>query len=107
MFYTVYRVTNKIDGKFYIGAHRTRNLDDGYMGSGTFLRRAQKKYGIQNFEKEILFVFDTPEEMWAKEAEIVTADFLVENNTYNLKVGGFGGFDLLNSPEYENIAHKK
>jgi hypothetical protein len=96
MYYTIYKITNKIDGKIYVGSHKTKDLNDKYMGSGKYLKYAQEKYGIENFTKEILFIFDTPEEMYAKEAEIVTENFLAENNTYNLKRGGFGGFDYIN-----------
>ena len=97
MFYTIYKITNQVDGKIYIGSHKTSKLDDGYMGSGKYLKRAQELHGLDKFTKEILFVFDTPEEMYAKEAELVNEDFLATENTYNLKVGGFGGWDYLNS----------
>ncbi len=96
MFYTIYKITNQLDGKIYIGSHKTRELDDDYMGSGKILMRAQKKHGIENFKKEILFVFDNPEEMYAKEATLVNEDFLMEENTYNLRIGGFGGWDYVN-----------
>lgn len=107
MFYTIYKITNQINGKIYIGSHKTKDLNDNYMGSGKYLRYAQDKYGIENFTKEILFVFDNPEKMYAKEAEIVNEDFLAEENTYNIKVGGFGGFDYINSNPEKYLTQKR
>lgn len=58
MKYTIYKITNLINQKIYIGKHQTKNLNDGYFGSGIFLRKAISKYGKENFVKEIMFIFD-------------------------------------------------
>jgi hypothetical protein len=102
MKYTIYKITNIIDGKIYIGKHQTNNLNDEYMGSGKILRRAQFKYGLDKFTKEILYVFDTEEEMNAKEKELVTEEFCLREDTYNLCVGGQGGFSYINSNGVRN-----
>ena len=100
MIYTIYKITNKINGKFYIGMHKTTNLDDGYMGSGVLISRAIKKYGIENFSKEILHIFDNEEDMIAKEKELV----VISEQTYNIAEGGKGGFSYINKNDLSDYS---
>lgn len=72
----------------YIGFHATFNLNDKYMGSGREICKAIKEFGVENFKKEILFIFDNKEEMVSKEAEIVNVEFRNRKDTYNVALGG-------------------
>ena len=102
MFYIIYKTTNIINNKFYIGKHQTTNLNDEYMGSGKILKYAIKKYGIKNFKKEILYTFKTEKEMNDKEKELV----IISDNTYNLCEGGKGGFSFINRTR-NHVSHNK
>lgn len=99
MKYYLYQITNLVNAKIYVGVHKTKNLDDGYMGSGKVISAAILKHGAENFKKDILEHFDTSEAMYAKEKEIVTDEFLLREDTYNLRRGGTGGFDYINKNE--------
>jgi group I intron endonuclease len=95
MHFTIYKITNKINGHFYIGKHITKNLNDGYMGSGKLIKAVIKKHGIENFEKEILETFNTEEEMNEAEKHYV----VLGEGSYNLCPGGQGGWGYVNAKE--------
>ena len=110
--YYIYRITNLINGKTYIGQHKYKDLNEYYMGSGKHLIRAQKKYGIENFKKEIL-VFNIPKE---EQANILEKTFISSErekvgreNCYNIADGGQGVSGLKHSEESKkkmSEAHK-
>lgn len=85
----IYKITNNVNGKFYYGVHNGSNTDT-YMGSGVALKKAQNKYGLNNFSKEILLWFDTVEEAYEYEAVIVNEKMVKSDNCYNLCIGGYG-----------------
>lgn len=48
----IYEIKNKINGKVYVGQHSSNELGT-YWGSGKLIKRAIKKYGLENFERFI------------------------------------------------------
>ena len=105
MKYTVYKITNKINDKIYVGVHSTDNPNDSYMGSGKIIKDAIKKYGKNSFIKEILFVFDTLEEALIKERDIVTREFVEQTDTYNISLGGGLGGKNINGLSFAGHSH--
>ena len=99
----IYKTTNLINGKFYIGKD-VRNLNC-YLGSGELLKKAIKKYGKNNFVKEILEIcdnlteLDEREKYWIKKLDSI-------NQGYNLTEGGTGGDTFTNNPNKEEIRNK-
>ena len=103
MKYIVYETTNLINGKIYIGCHKTINPDkfDGYLGCGvlatqpwsyshpkTHFQFAVKKYGPKNFLRKTLAIFDTLEEASNLERELVNEEYLSRDDVYNMILGG-------------------
>lgn len=108
--YIVYQMTNIVNNKIYIGVHKTKNPEifDGYIGGGMYFNSpssyskpnspyqyAVKKYGPSNFKRTTLKIFNTAEEAYKLESEIVDKNFIKRKDVYNAQLGGFsGGFKL-------------
>lgn len=90
-YHYIYKTTNLVNKKYYIGMHSTNNLNDEYMGSGTLLKRSLNKYGKENHSIEILEYVNSREELVEKEKEIVSLQEIAKKECMNLSVGGSGG----------------
>jgi len=88
MKYLIYKITNNINEKYYIGRHRTTNVDDSYMGSGKAIMNAIKKYGVENFTKEIIAESWDETNLWELEKQIVNDDIVKDPQSYNMTYGG-------------------
>lgn len=101
--YIVYQTVNKINNKIYVGVHCTLNPEgfDGYIGNGiritnpssyknpkTPFQYAVKKYGVKNFIRTTIAIFNTEEEAYELESKIVNKDFLKRPDVYNMVLGG-------------------
>lgn len=91
MHFYIYKITNRLNGHFYIGCHKTKKLDDNYKGSGKNLWKAYREFGHENFKKEILFFCEDLVEMLKSERQIVDEYFIARLDTYNIIKGGNGG----------------
>lgn len=103
MKYIVYKTTNLVNNYIYIGVHATNdNISfDGYIGNGvritdvksyekgtTKFKQAVKEYGVNNFHRETIAIFDTAEEAYELEKQLVNENFLKRSDVYNMLLGG-------------------
>lgn len=86
----IYKTTNLINGKIYIG--QDKNNNPHYFGSGKKIKRAIKKYGKQNFKKEILEECKNETHMNEREVYWIKLYNSQERNIgYNISEGGKEG----------------
>lgn len=88
-YHFLYKTTSKFNDKFYIGVHSTFDLNDDYLGSGYRLLKDIKRFGKSQYEREILEFFDTKEQAYEREKEIVNETLM--KNWYCLNVAEGGG----------------
>lgn len=88
----VYLIVNNINGKTYVGQHKSTKKwnDDNYMGSGKYLKRAQNKYGIENFEKFFICYANSKKELDEQEIFWIAEYRKRGKAEYNIAKGGMG-----------------
>lgn len=90
MYHYIYKTTNILNGCYYIGKHSFKKLKNDYLGSGTYLKNSVKKYGKDNFKKEILLLSKDLETNSFHETLIVNEELLKDPLCMNLIFGGTG-----------------
>lgn len=112
MFGFIYITTNIVNGRRYIGQCRYNKVGwRSYLGSGTYLKRALKKYGRDMFVRETIAEAATREELTKLENHYLTEfNAAADPNWYNVSpransTRGFSGYS--HSPERnEQVAAK-
>lgn len=106
--YIVYKTTNLINGRYYIGKHRQiRGIDfDGYLGSGIALQQAIRHYGSHNFSRETIAVFDDENVCYQFEEEYLGESWK-NRICYNLAPGGDCGVAVKKEIWWANNPDKK
>lgn len=109
----IYKTTNLVNGKIYIGQHATDIIRDGYKGSGIALKNAFKKYGRNNFKLEILEFYegDSKEEFNELEQKYVEKfDSTNPEKGYNRTLccgGGYIGEEAYKNRHYRHSKEAK
>lgn len=85
----IYKTTNLINGKIYVGLHQNTEFNENYFGSGKLLKKAVKKYGLTNFECEVIEWCETKEKLAQREVHWISKlEAKVKGTGYNLHEGG-------------------
>jgi hypothetical protein len=101
----IYKITNNINGKIYIGKDTTN--DQNYFGSGLLIKRAINKFGLINFTKEIIDESSDKKELCEKEKYWIKFYNSTDKSIgYNISNGGDGGDVISNNPNRKEILEK-
>jgi hypothetical protein len=71
--FIVYKTSFLPTGQYYYGKHQTTDPCDAYLGSSIWIKRAVKKYGSANFQKDVLCLFQAESDAISKEMELIQA----------------------------------
>ena len=93
-YHFIYKTTNILNNKFYIGIHSTNSLDDGYLGSGDRLKSSIRHHGRNNHRREIIEFFCDRDSLVLREIQMIDENTLKDPLCLNLVEGGEGGFPL-------------
>ena len=86
----VYLTVNKVNNKGYVGQHKGM-FDRYYYGSGKMFLRAFRKYGVNNFDRQILVFCNSQDELDIEEIyHIAIYRKLYPYDLYNITDGGNG-----------------
>lgn len=87
----IYVTVNKVNGKKYVGQHT--KWDPEYIGSGHYFKNAIRKYGRENFERYIIDLAKTQEELDEKETYYINEEFNAAKSKdwYNICYRAHGG----------------
>lgn len=92
MFHITYKLTLISDTRYYYyGKHSTKNLKDGYRGSGTEIKKLRKEFGQNCFSFEILGFWKTKEEALFQEGKIINSLWKTDPFCLNRSPGGLDG----------------
>lgn len=102
MYGYVYKTENLVNGRMYIGKHKSEYYDESYYGSGSILSKAISKYGIENFSNEVLYEAESLEDLnRAEKMYIKEYKEKYGRYCYNIAEGGDGGDTTSGLPEKE------
>lgn len=89
----IYLITNTVNNKIYVGQHQynKKHLDKSYHGSGSILKKAQDKYGLDKFKTIILDWAESIDDLNTKEEHWISYfDSFNSRYGYNMTAGGGG-----------------